>query len=263
MEPGCRVKEQGCCTVMHQAGRLLQGLQLPGLEKESEHRRKRVSTRWVARAGSQDCLEDAGRALTLIGMLAGAERCCHVTNRFSIFIWRSSSRGWRFLVADPRSSHPSSCRAPQLALPAARPGPLTSALCHLDLQELLSMVGDGIGRSGHRAEGGAGAGGCDIPQGLIEGECVQGKGAPAPRRPTQPALLTAQGGTCTPDEGLCFHGRQQEWVWLLRETKPHKGSGPLPSDLLSHPVAASLTRPPCDLCSVCPLSCFQTAASFS
>ena len=124
-----------------------------------------------------------------MGMLAGAERCCHVTNRFSIFIWRSSSRGWRLLLADPRSSRPSSCPAPQLALPAARPSTLTSALCHLDLQELLSMVGDGIGRSGHRAEGGGGAGGRDIPQGLIEGECVQGKGAPAPRGPTQPALL--------------------------------------------------------------------------
>ena len=126
------------------------------------------------------------------------------------------------------------------------------------------MVGDGIGRSGHRAEGGGWAGGRDIPQGLIEGECVQGKGAPAPRGPTQPALLTAQRGTCTPDEGLCFYGRQQEWVWLLRETKSHNGSG------------ASALRPPLPprgclsdspslrpLLSVCPLSCFRTAASFS
>ena len=48
MQPGCRVEEQGCCTVMHQAGRLFQGLQLPGLGKWT------VSTGPVARAESQD-----------------------------------------------------------------------------------------------------------------------------------------------------------------------------------------------------------------
>lgn len=48
MQPGCRVEEQGRCTVMHQAGRLFQGLQLPGLGKWT------VSTWPVARAESRD-----------------------------------------------------------------------------------------------------------------------------------------------------------------------------------------------------------------
>lgn len=90
MQPGSRVEEQGCCAVMHQTRGLLQGLQLPGLGKWA------VRTRVVAREGSQDAPGEHGfGSLTLMGILAGVERCCQVTNKFSIFIWRSSSGGWR------------------------------------------------------------------------------------------------------------------------------------------------------------------------
>lgn len=90
MQPGSWVEEQGCGTVVHQAGGLLQGLQLPGLRKRgSEH-----DSGGLGR--SQEALGGCGfRPLTLMGMLAGVERCCQVTNRFSIFIWRSSSGGWK------------------------------------------------------------------------------------------------------------------------------------------------------------------------
>lgn len=127
------------------------------------------------------------------------------------------------------------------------------------------MVGDGIRGSGHRAERGAGAGGCDIPQGLIKGECVEGKGAPTPRGGTQPALFAAQRGACTPDEGLCFHGWQEEWVWLLREMECHDGfmafafrpSLP-PNGLLSQMF------PPYYLCpQSVPLPCFLAGTSFN
>lgn len=55
VQPGRWVEEQGRRTVMHQAGRLLQGLQLPGLGTWA------VSTRRVARAGSGDA--PGGRGL--------------------------------------------------------------------------------------------------------------------------------------------------------------------------------------------------------
>lgn len=55
-----------------------------------------MSASTVARKGSQVAHRGHGLGpLTLMGMLAGAERCCQVTNRFSIFIWRSSSGGCR------------------------------------------------------------------------------------------------------------------------------------------------------------------------
>lgn len=56
--------------------------------------------------------------------------------------------GVQALVMTPRSCH--SSHTPQTA--PAWPRALTSAFRHLDLQELLSMVGDGIRGSGHRAE---------------------------------------------------------------------------------------------------------------
>lgn len=260
MQPGCGVEEQGRRTVMHQAGRLFQGLQLPGLGKWA------VSTGAVARAGSWDAPRGRGLATHTDGhagwggaLLPRYKQVLHL--HLALQFW-----GLEASVAAPRSGHPWPCQTPQIALPASRLGALTSALCHLDLQELLSMVGDRIGRSGHRAEGGAGAGGRDIPQGLIEGECVQRKGAPTPRGPTQPSLLAAQRGACTSDEGLCFHGRQQEWVWLLRETEPHNGSmafalrPPLPPPPWP-PLSDSPS--PLPLPSACPLSCSRTATSFS
>lgn len=54
-----------------------------------------VSSGTVAMGGPESLVQDAEGLLTLMGMLAGAERCCQVTNRFSIFIWRSSSGGGR------------------------------------------------------------------------------------------------------------------------------------------------------------------------
>lgn len=81
------------------------------------------------------------RALTLMGILAGADRCCQVTNRFSIFIWRSNSGDRGIGENPPLWMHSGPCPLHRV---------LTSALCHLDLQELVSMVSDRIRGSGHR-----------------------------------------------------------------------------------------------------------------
>lgn len=125
---------------MHQAGRLLQGLQLRSLgtwggeyQNGGQERVTGCSRRARARATHTD--GHAGRGRTL---LPGHEQVLHL--HLALQLW-----GLQALVTARELS--------ALSLPhSARPSALTSALGHLDLQELLSMVGDGIRGSGHRTE---------------------------------------------------------------------------------------------------------------
>lgn len=114
------------------------------------------------------------------------------------------------------------------------------------------MVGHRIRRSGRGTTCGAGASSRDVPQSFIKGKCVQGEGTSTTRGPTQPALFATQWRACTPDEGLHFHGWQQEWVWLLRGMGITPGSSPLTLNPSFHIGASS---PAISVLSLSPFPC--------
>lgn len=111
-----------------------------------------MNTGVVAREGSQMLLQDGAQATHTDGhaggrgaLLPGYKQVLHL--HLPLQLW-----GWEASVVATRTCCPSPSQTPQSVPAHCPPGALTSALCHLDLQELLSVVGDGVRGPGHRAK---------------------------------------------------------------------------------------------------------------